>query len=80
MKRRRRSIEVFNLSFLDVISCGFGAIVLLLVIMKISEPALIEESTKDISLSINRIRSEVVSLRDHSARLYQTSEELRTMR
>lgn len=78
MKRRRRSIEVFNLSFLDVISCGFGAIVLLLVIMKISEPALIEESTKDISLSINRIRSEVVSLRDHSARLYQTSEELRT--
>ena len=57
MKRRRRSIEVFNLSFLDVISCGFGAIVLLLVIMKISEPALIEESTKDISLSINRIRS-----------------------
>ncbi|MEJ2136576.1 MAG: hypothetical protein P8X86_15205 [Desulfofustis sp.] len=78
MKRRRRSIEVFNLSFLDVISCGFGAIVLLLVIMKISEPVLIEESTKDISLSIARLRAEAVSLRDSSAGLYQTSEELRT--
>ena len=46
MKRKRRSIEVFSLSFLDVISCGFGAIVLLLVIMKISEPGVIEEMVR----------------------------------
>lgn len=32
--RRRRSFEIFSLSFLDVISCGFGAIVLLLLISK----------------------------------------------
>ena len=31
---RRRSLEIFSLSFLDVISCGFGAIVLLLLITK----------------------------------------------
>lgn len=69
---------MFSLSFLDVISCGFGAIVLLLVIMKISEPVLIEESTKDISLTIARIRANVVSLKDQSTGLYQTSEELRS--
>ena len=39
MKRRRPSDEVFGLAFLDVITCGFGAIVLLLLI---SRPALIE--------------------------------------
>lgn len=39
MKRRRSSGEVFGLAFLDVIACGFGAIVLLLLI---SRPAPIE--------------------------------------
>jgi hypothetical protein len=77
MKRKRRSIEVFSLSFLDVISCGFGAIVLLLVIMKISEPGVIEESTRDISLSTERSNAEIASLRDQSAQLYRTTEQLR---
>ena len=33
-KNNRRSSELFNLSFLDIISCGFGAIVILLLISK----------------------------------------------
>jgi len=37
MKRRRRAIEIFSLSFLDLISCGFGAVVLLILISKTSE-------------------------------------------
>ncbi len=77
MKRRRRSIEVFSLSFLDVISCGFGAIVLLLVIMKISVLALVEESSRDLLLSVEKSSSRVVALRDQSAGLYRTSERLR---
>jgi hypothetical protein len=32
MKRRSRALEIFSLSFLDVISCGFGAVVLLVLI------------------------------------------------
>ncbi len=39
MKRRRSSGEVFGLAFLDVVACGFGAIVLLLLI---SRPAPVE--------------------------------------
>ena len=39
MKKRRSSGEIFGLAFLDVIACGFGAIVLLLLI---SRPAPIE--------------------------------------
>lgn len=34
MKLRRREFDIFNLSFLDVISCGFGAVVMLVLIFK----------------------------------------------
>ncbi|MEC9313491.1 MAG: hypothetical protein VYB22_01290, partial [Pseudomonadota bacterium] len=34
MKRRSRGLDIFSLSFLDVISCGFGAVVMLILISK----------------------------------------------
>ncbi len=34
MKKRSRSLEIFSVSFLDVISCGFGAITLLVLLSK----------------------------------------------
>ena len=40
---RRRGLEEIGLSFLDVICCGFGAIILLLMIVKTVEPILIED-------------------------------------
>ena len=49
MSRQRRTLEGFTLSFLDVISCGFGAIVLLLVISKIGEPAILEDIRRDLT-------------------------------
>ena len=36
-RRRRRDLSVFSLSFLDCISCGFGAVILLFVISLGSE-------------------------------------------
>ncbi len=42
--RHRRAIEEFSVSFLDVICCGFGAIILLLMITKTVAPALLEKS------------------------------------
>ena len=45
MKRRqRRGVAEFSVSFLDVICCGFGAIILLLMITKTVEPVLLEKS------------------------------------
>jgi F0F1-type ATP synthase membrane subunit b/b' len=41
-RKRRHENEVFGLSFLDAICCGFGAIVLLLVITKTAEPTLMK--------------------------------------
>lgn len=37
MKFRRKDFEIFNLSFLDIISCGFGAVVLLVLISNTAE-------------------------------------------
>lgn len=37
--KKRRDTEIFSLSFLDIITCGFGAIILLLVITKTGIPA-----------------------------------------
>ena len=34
MKKRTREIEIFSLSFLDIISCAFGAIILILLVIK----------------------------------------------
>ena len=63
MSRRRRQFEVFNLSFLDVISCGFGAIILLLVISKISEPRVIEQTSTDLSGLVIRLEEELHEIR-----------------
>ncbi|RBP53231.1 vWA domain-containing protein [Arenicella xantha] len=43
-RRVRRRSEDANISFLDIICCGFGAIILLLVIVKPSQPTVLEES------------------------------------
>jgi len=63
MRTRRRQIEVFNLSFLDVISCGFGAIILLLVISKISEPRVIEQTNLDLSGLVVQLEAELHEIR-----------------
>ena len=44
MKRKRRgAFATFSLSFLDCISCGFGAIILLFVIFRGSHPQILEQ-------------------------------------
>ena len=46
---KRRGIEEFSISFLDVICCGFGAVILLLMLTRPLEPILIENSEVDLS-------------------------------
>lgn len=57
-RRIRRGIDIFNLSFLDVVSCGFGAIILLLVIVKIAEPSVIERLAVDLTGLVVRLENE----------------------
>ena len=46
---KRRGIEEFSISFLDVICCGFGAVILLLMLTRPLEPILLENGEVDLS-------------------------------
>lgn len=60
---RRRSSEDTNVTFLDVICCGFGAIVLLLVIVQTTSPEIIEESETNQRGAIRTLQEELFALR-----------------
>ena len=75
--RRRRNIEAFSLSFLDCICCGFGAIILLLVLSKIYEPVVIEEAESDLEQLIALLQEELFDLRGKSAVLDRQLKEVR---
>ena len=68
--RQRRGIEEFSVSFLDVICCGFGAIILLLMITKTLEPLLLEKSNINLQGQVDQreqalyeIRGQITELR-----------------
>ena len=73
MKRKgRREIEIFSLSFLDVVSCGFGAMILILIITLAFEPTTVREITSTLK---ERIADSTVSrdqiVEEHMALLGQ---------
>ncbi|HNP37592.1 MAG TPA: hypothetical protein PKK10_17225 [Woeseiaceae bacterium] len=67
--KRRRNIEAFSLSFLDCICCGFGAIILLLVLSKIYEPVIIEKTQDDLESLIARLQQELFDIRGETTAL-----------
>jgi hypothetical protein len=60
---KRREFEVFTLSFLDCICCGFGAIILLLVLTDVGRPIVIERSEKDLKGQIDALQRQLFELR-----------------
>ena len=62
-RRRKRDAEGFSLSFLDAISCGFGAVLLLLVLTKIYEPQTIERTQQELEALIARLEQELFDIR-----------------
>ena len=62
-RRGSRAPEEFSLSFLDVICCGFGAVILLLMITKTVQPQLIEASTVNLEGLIAKLQEELFTIR-----------------
>jgi len=83
MKRRKPPLEIFSMSFLDIISCAFGAIILLFVLSKQAEPMVIEgirENLKGVIAELQRtifeLRGEVTVLnREKNARRVELRHE-----
>ena len=56
----RRKTEVFSLSFLDVIACGFGAIVLFYTILSAQAGVQRQQRNDDIQAEVDRLEEEVL--------------------
>lgn len=82
MRKKRDETEVFSLAFLDVITCGFGAIILLLMIAKAGTGQAVETTltpqagiVRDLQMQLFEIRGESRVLnRDLNARHEQLSQ------
>ena len=58
----RRKFSVFSLSFLDCICCGFGAVILLFVLMNARSAVIREERVSDLRGEVDRVETEVLDL------------------
>ena len=89
MRKKRRENEAFSISFLDVITCGFGAIILLLLIARTGDSPILERAqeslhgiVRELQVQLFEIRGEAKILdRELNAKHEQRSEwELRVAR
>ena len=64
MKTKRREIEGLSLSFLDVISCGFGALILLLVLTKVFDPSAIDDSIDNLEDYLIALQKDLLAKRN----------------
>jgi hypothetical protein len=67
MSRKNRETETYSLSFLDAVTCAFGAVILLLVLTKIYEPQTIERSKQELTGLIAALQQELFELRGETA-------------
>lgn len=70
MRRRRENLEIFSLSFLDIVSCAFGAVVLLVLISKPLEGV----SQEELEVA-EKLLGQVMAVEDNVARLWEAAEE-----
>lgn len=64
MTLKRRPFSVFTLSFLDVMCCGFGAVVLLFMILKHEAIVQEEVAAVDLSVEVDALQAQIAQARD----------------
>jgi len=74
VKLKRHSVEVFSLSFLDCICCGFGAIILLLVLTEYGDPIQLKEQGEALNGQIKTLQAQLHELRGETDLLNQQLE------
>lgn len=63
MRKKRRENEAFSISFLDVITCGFGAIILLLMIAKTGNTPILEASVESLQGVVRELQTQLFEIR-----------------
>lgn len=76
MARRKRQFTTFNLSFLDVMSCGFGAVVLVFLIMNHAINQETIDLNEDLLSEVNLLEEDIIEGDTGLVRLRNTLSEL----
>jgi outer membrane murein-binding lipoprotein Lpp len=79
MARRRRTIEVFTLSFLDCICCGFGAVILFYTIVSAQAGVVRIEKTDEMSAEVNQLAQQVLDGAHYVTALREAVERTRAL-
>jgi hypothetical protein len=61
-RRQRREVDTMSMSFLDVMCSGLGSMVLLLLVIKITEPIRLEESTLELEALLTQYNQELAEI------------------
>jgi hypothetical protein len=75
MRRLRREAEAFSMSFLDCICCGFGAVILLLVVTEYGDPIPLQVSKEDLQKQVEANEKALFEIRGNSIILEQALRE-----
>ena len=73
----RKKLNVFSLSFLDIITCGLGAIILLFVLVNAKSAARRDSVTADLRAETNRLEIQVLEGKKDLIRIRNSLEETR---
>jgi hypothetical protein len=76
MARKRRPTEIFSMSFLDCMSCGFGAIILFFMIINAQVKTTTETDNSELMSETNRLEVEVLEGRKNLVLAKNTIEDL----
>jgi len=61
-RKKRRDTGAAGLSFLDCICCGFGAVILLLVIVKVHDPIFTQEQRVELISLIAQLKAQIIDV------------------
>lgn len=75
MKKRNRETSALSLAFLDVICCGFGAIILLLMITKFGIPSVLEQSREQLLALLELRQAAIEEIFGETEKLERAKEE-----
>jgi hypothetical protein len=76
MARKKRDFTTFNLSFLDIMSCGFGAVVLVFLIIDHSIEVQSKELNRDLMSEVNLLDEDISDGEEGLVRLRNTLSEV----
>jgi hypothetical protein len=76
MARKKRSFTTFNLSFLDIMSCGFGAVILVFLIIDHSIEVQSKDLNRDLLSEVNLLEEDIADGEEGLVKLRNTLSEV----